>query len=179
MKKYNIFIKSILVVASFLLVFTVVFTPISKAKTANKDEMASIDYNKRVKQFEDAFKFIYGVAAITDKNGNVIDFDFDKIREKYGDSKPLDMLEKEINDNKQTTGAIQLRSYWGCMKSSLIDFFGVNAVQAAINGGIANYIRKHAFKEAAKLAAKYFVGTSVAGIITTLTYYGTKCTFTK
>ena len=56
-----------------------------------------------------------------------------------------------------------------------MDFFGVSAVQAAINGGIANYIKKKAWKEAAKLAAKYFVGTTVAGLISTFIYFSTKC----
>lgn len=153
--------------------------PISNAKAANKEMIASDDYDKRVQQYKEDFEFIYEKAAINDENGNVINFDFDKIRDKYGDSETIDMLEEEINGEGQTMSTMSTSAYWSCMKSSLIDFFGVNAVQVAINGGIANYIKKHAFKEAAKLAVKYFVGTSVAGLITTLTYYGTKCAFAE
>lgn len=177
MRMYQRGIKYFLVFASFILAFTLVSTPISAAQ--NKiDNTKPMNYNERVKKFEKAFEFIYEEAAILDKNGNVIDFNFEVIRDKYGNSEALNMLENEINARRNhNSDGIQTAGYWGCMKSAMFDYFGVNAVQAAINGGIANYIKKKAWKEAAKLAAKYFVGTTVAGLISTFIYFSGKCLF--
>jgi len=175
MWKFHSQIKYFLVFASFLMAFTLVSGPISYAQDIGTNDSPSDDYDKRVKQFEEAFKFIGEEASTTDKHGNIIDIDIDKVRERYGESEALDMLEEEMNTQQQP--GIKTQSFWGCMKSNLMDYFGVNAVQAAINGGIANYIKKKAWKEAAKLAAKYFVGTTVAGLISTFIYFSGKCAF--
>lgn len=174
-------LKSILILASFLLVFTTVFSPVSFAKdTTQANDSLSSDYDKRVNQLEEAFKFIGEKATKRDEQGNIIGIDIDKIESKYGKSEALEKLKNELKENntESNSDVIQTASWWGCMKSSLIDYFGVNAVQAAINGGIANYIKRKAWKEAAKLAAKYFVGSSAAGLVATFTYFSTKCTFT-
>ncbi|MCS1351692.1 hypothetical protein [Mechercharimyces sp. CAU 1602] len=167
-------VKFILVATSFLLVLSVTLSPIANAQNSNKD------YEDRLKEMEEALRFISDEASQHDENGNVVDLDFKKIREKFGNDPALDLLEKEIQQNNAISGipnrkGYQAASWWGCMQSSLIDFFGVNAFQSMMNAGIAHYIKTRAFKEAAKIALRYFVGSSVAGLAATLTYYSGKC----
>ncbi|WP_380162902.1 hypothetical protein [Kroppenstedtia sanguinis] len=163
-------VKRFLVFTSFVMAFSLVCSPVATYAQEKNEE--NLTYDKRVKKFEEVFKFIDEEAAIKDANGNVIDIDIDKVREKFGNDKGLDLLEEEIKKDQEHVG---VQSWWGCMKSSLMDFFGVNAFQAMLNGGIANYIKKKAWKEAAKIAAKYFAGSSVAGLAATLAYYSGKC----
>jgi len=167
------FIKTrrVLIFASFLMLFTLVASPIASAES----EISDPGYEQRVKEFEEAFRFINEEATVKNKNGDVIDFDFDRIRELLGESEAIDIAEAEIKKEREMGGDVQIASFWGCMKDSLLDYFGFNAFNAMVNAGIYSYIKKKAWKDAAKIAARFFVGASAGGLAITLAYYGGKC----
>jgi hypothetical protein len=110
-------VKYFLVFASLIMFFSSVGSPIALGAT-------EMDYEQRLKQMEEAFEFIGEHAVITDENGNIISFDFDKIRERYGEDKGLDLLEKEINEAKERE--THRGAWFECMQSALMDHFGVS-----------------------------------------------------
>ncbi|MEK4683944.1 hypothetical protein MKY89_30080 [Bacillus sp. FSL W7-1294] len=129
---------------------------------------------QNIVELAEAFQFMHEEAAIYNDKGQIIDFDFNKIEAKYGKHASLDALKQQVESDKSKNGRVK-RDFVGCIKESLMDFFGVNAVQAAINGGLSYYLEKKLWKEAAKIGVKFFVGSNVAGLAGTLAYYGGKC----
>ncbi|MCQ6530605.1 hypothetical protein [Bacillus mycoides] len=125
-------------------------------------------------ELAEAFQFMHEEAAIYNDQGQITDFDFNKIEAKYGKHASLDALKQQVESDKSKNGRVK-RDFVGCIKDSLMDFFGVNAVQAAINGGLSYYLEKKLWKEAAKIGVKFFVGSNIAGLAGTLAYYGGKC----
>ncbi|CAM3012750.1 hypothetical protein ERIC1_1c30040 [Paenibacillus larvae subsp. larvae DSM 25719] len=79
-----------------------------------------MDYEQRLKQMEEAFEFIGEHAVLTDEYGNIIGFDFDKIRERYAEDEGLNLLEKEINEARESHSG----AWFECMKSALMDTLG-------------------------------------------------------
>ncbi|MCT4533684.1 hypothetical protein N3944_34350, partial [Bacillus thuringiensis] len=77
---------------------------------------------------------------------------------KYGYDVGLDALKQQIKKDKRDIAGL---SFTSCMKDALYDCFGVNAVQAAFNGGLAYYLEKKLWNEAAKIGVKFFIGSSV------------------
>ncbi|MEV2287403.1 hypothetical protein ABND91_21975 [Paenibacillus larvae] len=159
-------VKYFLVFASLIMFFSSVGSPIVLGAT-------EMDYDQRLKQMEEAFEFIGEHAVLTDEYGNIIGFDFDKIRERYGEDQGLILLEKEINEAKERDTH---RGAWlECMKSALLDHFGASAFQAMVQAGIMTYIKQKLWKEAAKIAIKFFVGASAGGLVGVLLWYSGKC----
>ncbi|MCY9511819.1 hypothetical protein M5W68_17480 [Paenibacillus larvae] len=156
--------KYFLVFASLIMFFSSVGSPIVLGAT-------EMDYEQRLKQMKEAFEFIGEHAVLTDEYGNIIGFDFDKIRERYAEDEGLNLLEKEINEARESHSG----AWFECMKSALMDHFGVSTFQAMIDAGILTYIKQKLWKEAAKIAVKFFVKLSIGGIVATLIYYSGKC----
>jgi len=156
-------IKYFLVFASLVMFFSSVDAPIAGA--------TNMDYDQRLKETEEILEFIGEHAVLTDEYDNIIGLDFDKIRERYGQDKGLDLLEKEVKEKTENN-----RSAWlDCMKSALLDYFGVNIFESLIGGGVLTYIKAKAWKEAAKLIIRYVPGVSVISLVATLVYYSGKC----
>lgn len=173
--------KFLLFFFTFVLTITFIALPMNKAQAAN--EQFSKEELKKIDELAEALEFMDKVTK-RDANGNVISMDFKAIEAKYGKNDPMlnqlkaqvqtDMKNNKLNTKNITTYAAK-QTYLGCMKSSLIDFLGVNAVNALFQSGFGYFLEKKLFKEAAKLAVKYAVGSTVAGLAATLTYYGVKC----
>ncbi len=53
-------------------------------------------------------------------------------------------------------------TFKSCMIGALKDYIGVALVEAALTGGLWGYLKKKAYKEAAKLLVKIGVGTNAA-----------------
>lgn len=176
MKKSNKFLLSIL---ALVLTISITSIPFNEAKAI--DEKFSKEEWKKVEELTKAFEFIDKVTK-RDSNGHVISMDFKAIEKKYGKNNPMikklkSNVTSDLQYNKNTSQvyAAKKQTYLGCMKSSLYDFLGVNAVNALFQGGFGYFLEKKLFKEAAKLAVKYAVGATVGGLAATLSYYGVKC----
>ncbi|MED3486408.1 hypothetical protein P4523_30970, partial [Bacillus toyonensis] len=126
-----------------------------------KQSLVSGQDEKSINELAEAFQFMHEEAAIYNNQGEIVDFDFNKIEAKYGNDVGLDALKQQIKKDKSDIAGL---SFTSCMKDALYDFFGVNAVQAAFNGGLAYYLEKKLWKEAAKIGVKFFIGSSVAGL---------------
>jgi hypothetical protein len=135
--------------------------------------------NAEVEQLADDLEFLMEEVAIYGENGNVVNFDFDMLEERFGYSVEFEMLKEEIDAYNATqennSGEIQLFSWKSCMISALKDHFGVALVNVAINGGLWAYLEKKAYKEAAKLLVKIGIGGNLIGLTAFLSWYGVTC----
>ncbi|ARF66873.1 hypothetical protein B7C51_02205 [Paenibacillus larvae subsp. pulvifaciens] len=80
-------------------------------------------------------------------------------------------MEKEINEASESHRGV----WFECMKSALLDHFGASAFQTMVQAGIMTYIKQKLWKEAAKIAIRFFVGASVGGLVGVLLWYSGKC----
>ncbi len=174
MRNRVFFKKTIFIMLALFLGFSVVASPIATAKT-NANET---NVNLLAKDLE----FLMEKASIYDQNNQLIGFDFEKLRNRFGDKKEFKILENEINKNgikiekssDLTTQAA--KGTWGdCMIDSLKDHFGVAMIEVALTGGLWSYLEKKAYKEAAKLLLKIGIGGNVIGLVAFLTWYSAKC----
>lgn len=182
-KKYNLnFQKFVLMLGSFVLLFFTLMTPIANAKTMKNQE-------KEVEKLAEDIQFVMEEATIRNSNGEVIDFDFDKLENRFGKLQDFEMLKNEINNDKLSNNEINkkqctninslkplaAKSWKSCMVDALKDHFGVKIIEIAFEGGLWSYLERRAYKEAAKLLVKIAVGSNVVGVVAFLTYYGAKC----
>jgi len=135
--------------------------------------------NKKVDKIAKDIEFVMEEAAIYLEN-DVVGFDFDKLEDRFGEVEELEELRKEIesselgNDPKSIELAAT-QSWKSCMIDALKDHFGVALIEAALTGGLWGYLKKKAWKEAAKLLLKIGIGGNAAGLVAVLTYYSGKC----
>ncbi|EOO56600.1 hypothetical protein IKE_06466 [Bacillus cereus VD196] len=185
-KKCNLNLqKFVIMLGAFILLFFTSMTPIANAKTIKNQ-------NKKVEKLAEDLEFIMEKAAIRNSNDKVIDFDFDKLENRFGKLQEFKILKNEINNDKlnkheinqkQCTNisnynSLQAKSWNGwksCMVDALKDHFGVKIIEIAFEGGLWGYLEKKAYKEAAKLLVKIAVGSNVLGVTSFLVYYGAKC----
>ncbi|WP_225906156.1 hypothetical protein [Staphylococcus agnetis] len=74
-----------------------------------------------------------------------------------------------------TPRAFNDKNFGSYIKSAVADQFGVGVVTAIIEGGFYAYMKKKAYKEAAKLLLKFAVGSNIVGLSDFAAYYGGKC----
>lgn len=164
LKKFFILLMSMILIISFISL------PVS-AQTSNISEQQKVD------KVAAMLKFIYEEASTKDKNGNIIDMDVNKISEKYGDTQELKQLKKEIMVDQKPTSYRSFNSgkFKSCITSAVADQFGVGVVTAIMEGGFYAYMKKKAYKEAAKLLLKFAIGSNLVGLSAFTAYYGGKC----
>ncbi|WP_226672118.1 hypothetical protein [Rossellomorea aquimaris] len=160
-----------------MLVVGAVGPSVSAAPMATEEE---------VEELAADLEFLMEEAAIYDGDDQIIGFDFDKLEEKFGEVKELDLLEQEILSESreelrplmavQSIQPLAAKKTWkGCMIGALKDHFGVALIEVAMTGGLWAYLEKKAYKEAAKLLIKIGVGGNAIGMVAFLTYYSAKC----
>lgn len=173
-------VKSMIIFCVSLLVMSVVaptFNVAVNAQTVSDSEFTAEEMEK-VEEVAEQLEFIYEEAAEVDEQGQIISINFDKIREKYGESEELNQFEKEFKEQQNTSKNMTTlaRSSWtDYMVSSIVDFLGVSGTYA-IGSGIKALITKKAWLAAAK-AIVAAVGTTVTvgAVAATLAYYSVRC----
>jgi len=119
-----------------------------------------------------------------DENG-VEQVDYEKMEKYFGKTqtetvKEIEKSSIEAQKCTQSNNLLLARSsgtFSSCMKDALMDYLGVSAVQAMITGGVWTYLKKKAWKEAAKLAVKLGLGTNAVTLAATFMFYGGKCAY--
>lgn len=167
--------STILLSIAFLLSF-VLITPVVNGQQISEE-------NIQVEQLANDLEFLMEEAAIYDSQGNLLNFDFDKLEAEFGVIPELQILEKEIikeslGVNNKSFGVIDTAAkvpFRTCMWSALKDHFGVTMINVAINGGLWKYVEKKAYKEAARLLIKIGIGGNLIGLTAMLTWYTAKC----
>ena len=176
-------VKSVIIFCVLLLVMSVAaptFNITVNAQSASDFEFTEEEMEK-VEEVAKQLEFIYEEASEVDNQGQIISINFNKIREKYGESEDLNQFEKEFTEfkdqqNTSNTMTTVARSSWtDCMVSSIVDFLGVSGTYA-IGSGIKALITKKAWSAAAK-AIVATVGTTVTvgAVAVTLAYYSVRC----
>lgn len=168
--------KIIMYILSLVLTISITSVPFTQAKTANAQNLA-VPSKEEVDKTAEMIKFIYEEASTKDDSGNIIDININKIESKYQKSKELEALKKEINmtETAMTPRAFNDKKFGSCIKSAVADQFGVGVVTAIMEGGFYAYMKKKAYKEAAKLLLKFAVGSNIVGLSAFAAYYGGKC----
>ncbi|MGG0285195.1 hypothetical protein ABEY41_08690 [Peribacillus butanolivorans] len=76
-------------------------------------------------------------AAIYDSQNNLVNFDFDKLENRFGKLEEFEILKNEINSSSSPgISTYAKQSLKSCMKDALKDHFGVALVEVAISGGL-------------------------------------------
>lgn len=172
------FFKPVASALSVLMVF-MLFGP-SMASAAQNHA-----YNQQVEEVAQDLEFLMEEATIYDEDGNPIDFDFDKLRDRFGDQEGFELLEESIamssipEGDVSANGKYSKNPYVNCIYGSLLDLLGVGVVQAAMTGGLWAYLKKKAWTEAAKLIMRVAVGTNLATLTASIVYFGVKCNWAK
>lgn len=176
-------VKSMIIFCVSLLVMSVVaptFNVSVNAQTVSDSEFTAEEMEK-VEEVAEQLEFIYEEAAEVDEQGQIISINFDKIREKYGESEDLNQFEKEFKEFKEQQNtsknmATVARSSWtDCMVSSIVDFLGVSGTYA-IGSGIKALITKKAWLAAAKaIVATAGTTVTIGAVAATLAYYSVRC----
>ncbi|MFN2747258.1 hypothetical protein ACINLE_18930 [Bacillus sp. z60-18] len=170
----NVYKKILISFLAFLLIFSVVGSPVSSAKSNSNDQ--------EIESLAEDLEFLMEEASIYDSNNKLVGFNFDKLTERFGEIEELQILEKEIKEGtcepKETSEfqVLAAKGTWGdCMIDALKDHFGVALIEVALTGGLWTYLEQKAYKEAAKLLLKIGIGGNVIGLVAFLTWYSAKC----
>ncbi|SMO91570.1 hypothetical protein [Melghirimyces algeriensis] len=146
---------------------------------------SKITNEQKIQVLADQIEFLVEEALVV-KNGERT-YDFDKIENRFG-TKFANELKSLTVDKSLTVNSMKTKpqfikipgrpadNVWAkCVIEALADNFGVGIITAAIEGGFYAYLKKKAYHEAAKLLARFIVGSNAAGLAATLIYYGSKC----
>ena len=120
-------------------------------------------------------------AAIYDENDNIVTYNFEMIRRKYGDDFALRELEEAIEKNikhqnsggKRRKRAVVVDSM--CVADYLMGSWGGATTKILAEEGIKAFIKNRSFKEAAKIISKKLPYLSVAAIAVDLLWATNKC----
>ncbi|MCZ2737751.1 hypothetical protein [Bacillus safensis] len=91
MRNKLFFKKTTFIMIALFLGFSVIASPIAAAKT-NSNE-ASVNLLAK------DLKFLMETASIYDQNNQLVGFNFEKLRERFGDTKEFTILENEIKQS--------------------------------------------------------------------------------
>jgi len=94
---------------------------------------------------------MYEEAATTDQEGNIVDLDFDTVRNEYGDSADLQEIEAIIEESyeAQSGEIVTTQSFTQCMIDAFADQFGVT-VSTGLFTSVGAYLKAGSWKAAAK-----------------------------
>lgn len=156
----NLFIRKGRIILSCCIAIFVFLESFSGIAAFAKEE-------QKVNNIANDLEFIMEEAVIT-KNG-VETLDFNKLESYFGERTTNEIKSLTINYtedsallHKNFVTQVSKGTFKSCMIGALKDYFGVALVEAALTGGLWGYLKKKAYKEAAKLLVKIGVGTNAA-----------------
>lgn len=125
-----------------------VFTPTVAAVSEENYEPTE----EEIEEVADMIQYMYEEAATTNFEGYVVDFDFDVVREKYGDSEDLRMVESETDYDALSDEPVEIitqQSFGECMSNAFASTFGVY-ISGATFSALSTYLKAGSWKAAAK-----------------------------
>lgn len=149
-------------------------------------------YDKEVRELAEALEFIFEEAVTIDENGNIIDFDIEKIEAEYGElpelsaikaeqelilQKPVlhpEIITEKMGEEPRITPA--MNAFNRCVNSKIQNWLK-DMVPTTALAAIYGYVMDKEYTKAAKKILTYGVKGSVAGIAATLTWYMFSCTW--
>lgn len=157
MKKVICMLISVLLLLNTFAISTVVHA----TEASNNTESVSEVDEAKVKEVEEILRFLIEDAGIYDEEGYLVSYDFDLIREVYGNDPLLDELEATVALNeylsgKNSSNRIEDRGFIldrTCVFNELTSKWGEGLKKAFVTGGVMALLQKASFNEAAKIIA--------------------------
>jgi hypothetical protein len=169
-EKMKVKIKSIVVFALILTMFTTCFSGLAGAKKISKGD-------KQVNELAEQLEFVFENAFELDENGRIVDVDLNFIERENNGVVPAEFLEikSAINEQKRS-GPMRNAALDRCLNSKLKNEYG-SIISGAIVGTIFDYMYQKEWVLAAKQLIKVGVKGTVFGIVGSVSVMWVQCNY--
>ncbi|WP_213355666.1 hypothetical protein [Enterococcus casseliflavus] len=104
-----------------------------------------------INQYAEDLEFIYEHAAVTDREGNIVQINLTVMREKYGNNEFYDMLERDFC---QQQPQLRKANFVDCMKKEFEKIVGLDIAKQIFTPQVKNLIASKAWKKASEVIIK-------------------------